>query len=356
MYDKRYFGIYILSSCLFIGIVFADFFSNATFYISGELSTPYINDNLNLKDNYKYSIGIRKIALFPYQSRSRYYKGDEAELSDNALFGAVNGWEYLFSASSVRNQGHEYLNQEYWLKWSNNNFITKVKYIDKGSRDLQFASFDNRYKLGLGSVNLSFGGVIFAHPIYGHPSINDYEGIWWDLAYEYGYTDYMVPENDLNQNGIIDDPYFVWIETDPYTEEGYWVQYFEGVSYYWEDADSNYVAGSDEEFYEYHYPHIVDMYNEDNKIKEWQAEASIVIGLDFYMGNDNYYSHIWINAFPYSVGLTDKAYKGSDVQYDIGVLVGTNINENIGVFLEGSKQSYYGREEHNLSLGVNYRF
>ena len=69
--------------------------------------------------NYKYNIGIRKIALFPYQSRSRLFKGNENSLSDDALFGAVGGLEYLISASFIRNQGHEYTDNEYWLKWSN---------------------------------------------------------------------------------------------------------------------------------------------------------------------------------------------------------------------------------------------
>ena len=96
--------------------------------------------------------------------------------------------------------------------------------------------------------------------------------------------------------------------------------------------------------------------NEENKSKDWQAEFSIMIGLDFYMGNDNYYSHIWANVFPESVGLTDKAYEGEDIQYDIGILLGTNLSEHIGVFIEGKQQSYYGKEEYNISTGVNWRF
>ena len=44
-----------------------------------------------------------------------------------------------------------------------------------------------------------------------------------------------------------------------------------------------------------------------------------------------------------------------DMQYDVGTLVGANLSERIGVFIEGKKLNYYGREEHNISLGVNYR-
>ena len=339
----------------YVSFGFAGFFSNSTIYTSATMGTPYVNDVLELEDDYKYTFGIRKIALFPYQVKSNFYKGNEKHLSDNALFGAVEGLEYLISASSVRNQGHEYTDQEYWLKWSNNKFVTKFKYLDKGSRDLQFASVDARYKIALGPVFLSIGGNVMGHPIYGHPAYNDYMGYWWELAYDYGYVDYLIPTNDLNENGEIDS-YYVWIETDEYTEEGYWVYYTEGTNYYWEDPDGNAVAHSDAEFHQYHMPNIISQYNHDNKEKQWQAEASVVVGLDFYLGNDKYYSHIWVNAFPSTVGLTEKSYDGDSIQYDVGTLVGVNLGEHIGVFIEGTKLNYYGREEYNISTGVNWRF
>ena len=335
--------------------LFGSFFNNSTIYGSASLGTPYINGGLNIEDDYKYTFGIRKIALFPYQVKSNFYKGNEKQLSDDALFGAVQGLEYLFSVSSVRNQGHDFTDQEYWFKYSNNTFVTKFKYLDKGSRDLQFTSIDGRFKFELGSLLFSIGGNIMGHPTYGHPAYADYDLPWWELAYEYGYTDFEIPTFDLNQNGEIDS-YYVWIETDEYTEEGYWVYYTEGTNYYWENPNGDAVAYSDAEFHQYHMPNIINQYNEDNKEKDWQAEASIVVGLDFYLGNENYYSHIWVNAFPSTFGLTEKSYDGDDMQYDIGTLVGANLSEHIGVFIEGTKLSYYGREEYNISTGVNWRF
>jgi hypothetical protein len=344
--------IYVATSC---SLLFCNFFDYSTIYGAANISTPYINGNQDVEDDYKYNIGIRKIALYDYQERNKFYKGNEQSLSDKAIIGAVNGVEYLFSASSVRNRGYAYLDQEHWIKWSNNAFVTKFKYINKESRDLQFFDYDARFRLNLNKVNITLGGSVKGHPVYGHPAIWDYNGVWFELAWDYGYEDFEVPLNDLNENGIIDD-YYLWIETDPVTEEGYWIYFYEGVNYYWEDPEGNYVAGSDEEFYQYHYPHLVEMYNEDNEEKEWQSEASIVVGLDILLGNDNYYSHIWVNAFPYSVGLTDKAYNGDDIQYDVGMLVGTNLNEHIGVFIEGIYQSYYGKQEYNISTGINWRF
>ena len=354
MFNGRYknYIAYVVAS---VSLLFSGVFSNSTIYISGSMGTPYVKGNVQLEDDYRYNIGLRKIALFPYQKGSRFYKGNEKALSDDALFGAVDGFEYLISFSSIRNRGHEFTDQEYWMKWSSKNFITKFKYLDKGSRDLQFASYDARYKLELGSAIFSLGGNIMGHPVYGHPAYDDYEDPWWYLAYEYGYTDYLVPLHDLNGNEEIDN-YYIWIETDPITEEGYWEMFYEEASYYWEDSDSVAVAYSDAEFYEYYMPEIIRQYNEDNKIKEWQAEASIVVGLDFYLGNNNYYSHIWVNSFLSPVGLTDKSYDKDEEQYDVGALVGANFNEHIGVFVEGSKLKYYGREEYIISTGINWRF
>ena len=350
-YERTF--IYMVSVASFC---FGGFFDNATIYGSAEFFTPYVNGETVLDDDYKYNFGVRKIALFPYQSREAFYKGDEKELSDNALFGAVKGLEYLISTSFVRQQGYEFTDQEYWFKWSNNKVVAKFKYLDKDSRDLQFGSVDVRYKIEMGPVLLSLGSNIVSHPIYGHPAYSNYTGFWWDLAYEYGYEDFIVPGFDLNDNGIIDDPYYVWIETDPETLEGYWVEFYEGISYYWEDIDGNQIANSDLEFEQYHLPGVIEQYNEDKKERSWQSEANIVIGLDFYLGSDKYYSHIWVNAFPLTVGLTDKSYDGNDIQYDIGTLVGVNISEHIGVFIEGSKLNYYGRDGYSINTGINWRF
>ena len=335
--------------------VFGGFFDYSTFYGSASMGTPYINGKVNIDDDYKYTIGLRKIALFDYQSRKRFYKGSEEQLSDKAIVGAVDGWEYLFSVSSVRNQGNEYTDSEVWIKWSNNWFTTKTKYLNKESRDLEVFDYDARFRFNLNKVDFTFGAALRGHPIYGHPAIEDYENPWWELAYEYGYTDILLPITDLNDNGEID-AYNVYIETDEETGDGYWVYYWEDAAYYWEDANSNAVAYSDSEFLQYHYPSIVEQYNEDNKVKEWQSEASVVIGIDLLLGGDKYYSHTWVNLFPYSVGLTDKAYDGDEMQYDIGVVLGTNLSEHIGVFIEGIKSNFYGREEYDFTTGVNWRF
>ena len=345
---------YVVATC---SLVFGGFFDYSTLYVSGTMGTPSINGQQMLQDDYNYTIGLRKIALFPYQSRSRFYKGNESSLADKAVIGAVNGWEYLFKYSQVRNRGNEFKDAEVWLKWSNDKYVVKTKYINKESRDLEFAELDLRYRKKFWFLNYTSGITFKGHPVYGHPAIEDYDGYWWELAYEYGYTDYLVPLHDLNGNDEIDN-YYIWIETDPITEEGYWEMYYEEASYYWENSASIAVAYADSEFYEYHLPSVVAQYNQDNKIKEWQSEVYAVIGLDVLLGTtqSKFYSHIWFNYFPYSYGLTDKAYKGKDKQYDVGVILGTDIGKRIGIFIEGTKTNFYNKNEYYVSTGMNWRF
>ena len=350
---KNYFT-YVAASC---SILFADFFSNSTLYLSGTVGTPSINGPQVQEDDYNYTVGLRKIALFPYQGRSRFYKGSESSLSDKAVIGAVNGWEYLFKYSQVRNRDNEYKDGEFWLKWSSDKFVSKTKYVNKESRDLEFVEIDFRYRKNFWIMDFTTGFTVKGHPVYGHPAYEDYEDPWWYLAYDYGYNDNLVPLNDLNENGEIDS-YYLWVETDPDTEDGFWQYYYEDADYFWTDADSNAVAYSDAEFYEYHMPGIIEQYNEENKVKEYQAELYQVIGFDIVMGTreSKLYSHIWVNVFPQSFGLTDKSYEGKENQYDVGVMIGTDIGNHIGLFIEGTKTSFYGRDEKYISTGINLRF
>ena len=74
------------------------------------------------------------------------------------------------------------------------------------------------------------------------------------------------------------------------------------------------------------------------------------------MGTEKFYSHTWVNLFPYSVGLTDKAYEGDEMQYDLGLQLGTQLSEHIGVYIEGTQSINYNREEYNVTTGLNWRF
>ena len=70
-------GRFILPLVANVCFVFAGFFDNCTMYGSVSMGTPYINGNVEIEDDYKYNLGLRKIALFPYQNRDVFYENND---------------------------------------------------------------------------------------------------------------------------------------------------------------------------------------------------------------------------------------------------------------------------------------
>ena len=332
-----------------------DFFKYSTSYISYKLTTPQHTNNTltEFDDNYSLTLGLRKIARFDYQKKQKFYDGTEEELSDNAFIGSVPRWEYLLNVSDVRNNGLQYTDSRFWIRNSKDNFVYKFKYYKIDSRNLEFFQGDIRYRKSIKRLDLTTGIALLGHPAFGYDAYAEYDQAWWQLAYDYNYEDYTYPLHDLNDNGEIEE-YWVWIETDPVTLDGYWELFYEGMDYYWEDPDGNYVANSDDEFQQYHMPDIIKKYNED-KIDEmdYQASVSFVIGMDYNWNNDKFYFHSWTSIFPFSKGLTDFAFV-EDLKYEVGLLLGYKIG-SIGIFVEGNYLDIF-KEQYEVTTGINFQF
>ena len=354
----------LLSILLTTTILFAEEGSNyfmdnflkySTFYTSVSLNSPFIAqsqwevDVVNgtfvetTKENelaYNISIGVRKLARFKYQAKGKkFYDGSEKELSDVATIGAVSGWEYLVKYSSIRQFGEEFVDTESWIRYLGDKFVVKGSYANFGRQGLEFGQLDARYRKPVGNNwNFSIGGNFRAHPAYGLFPFNDWlqssDGSWWELAYNYGYEDeyWFV---DPNQNGI----------QDPGEPGDYnWYQ------------DGNLIAESDNEFYEYYYGDVINLYNEeivDGLGYQW--ESSLVIGVDYYLYDKKYWVHGWASVMPISKGLTDYSftYEDGDIDFDIGLVAGYKFNRNIGIFGEGRYLKYFGIEAYELKAGIN---
>ena len=110
-------------------------------------------------------------------------------------------------------------------------------------------------------------------------------------------------------------------------------------SYNWYNEDGELIAETDDEFYEYYYGDVINLYNEEEIDKlGYQWESSLVIGVDYYLYDKQYWVHGWASIIPISKGLTDYAfiYETGDIDFDIGLVAGYKFNRNIGVFGEGS--------------------
>ena len=340
---------------LMLSIAFSGYFSDnflkySTFYGSVSLESPFTpkqkfavdtqegtfeETTEEIEGSYNYSIGLRKLARFKYQSKkSSFYDGTENELSDVATLGAVSGWEYLFKLSQIRNFGEEYIDSESWLRYLGNWFVLKGSYTNFGRQDLEFGQVDARLRKSVGaSWNFSLGGNLRGHPAYGLFPFNDWlvqhDDHWWELAYEYGYHD---EEYGIGA-GMTD--------------------------FSWFDEDGNVVASTDDEFYEYVYGDLIHRYNEDEVDRiGWQYEASAVVGIDFYKYAQKWWLHSWASVMPYSKGLTKHSYtyKEGDLDYDLGVVTGVKLGKHFGVFGEGRSLSYWGIDSYEIKAGLNYVF
>ena len=261
----------LLSILLTTAILFAEEGSNyfvdnflkySTIYTSVSLESPFTpkqkfavdtqegtfeETTEEIKGSYNLSLGVRKLARFKYQSKKgNFYDGSEKNLSDVSTIGAVSGWEYLLKFSKIRSFGEEFVDSESWIRYLGDNYVIKGTYVNFGLEDLEFGQLDVRYRKPFGSNwNFTAGGNFRGHPAYGLFPFNDWladsDGQWWTLAYDYGYDDeYWF--DDLNDNGVQDPGEF--------------------GSYEWYDEDGELIAETDDEFYEYYYGDIINLYNE----------------------------------------------------------------------------------------------
>ena len=121
---KKFILSLLMSSIMFGGYFSDNFLKYSTFYASVSLESPFTpkqkfavntqegtfeETTEEIEGSYNYSIGLRKLARFKYQSKKgNFYDGSENELSDVATLGAVSGWEYLFKWSNIRSFGEEF--------------------------------------------------------------------------------------------------------------------------------------------------------------------------------------------------------------------------------------------------------
>ena len=323
-----------------------NFLKYSTFYTSASLQSPFVPKSTWEVDpiagtfvetteetelSYNLSFGVRKLARFKYQAKGKnFYDGSEKNLSDVATIGAVSGWEYLIKYSTIRSFGEEFVDTESWVRYLGDSFVIKGGYTNFGRQGLEFGQFDVRYKKSVGANwNFTVGGNFRGHPAYGLFPFNDWlagsEGAWWELAYDYGYT-------------------------DEYYEFG------EGFGDYNWYQDGELVAETDNEFYEYYYGDVINLYNEE--IIDglgFQYESSVVIGVDYYLYDKKYWVHGWASIMPYSKGMTDYAfaYEKGDVDFDIGLVTGWKFNRSFGIFGEGRYLSYFGIDAYELKAGIN---
>ena len=382
------------------------------FSIVGGLSTGQLQvarDERELKPDFQKSFGLRKIGRFKYEPKrgvknagrgGTWYDGSEQNANESATFGPVKGWEYLIKFSQGRQWGDDYLNQEYWLRYTGDWWIAKLGWTEYGLEEINYGEGDLRVKwspdLLDNKLTVSVGAKHRQHPVYGFDAMildtTWYRGQWWDFAEDaFGIDDNMwfdptMQDEDgnwIHQQLYEYDPVtgdLVPIEGDgPFWNEGgeYW-----GHDWLWRDENGNIFAYTDREYFIYHFPGMLEEYIEDVKRDlGFMKETSIVLGLDYYHHSENWWLHAWGNWMPYHYGHDLYSYHNADAyiehvdeggqphefmfmepmwmqwhDYDFGAIFGVKVKDNLGIFAEGKYLYYWERPAYDIKLGLNYQF
>ena len=425
MFKKLMMGLLLTTSLLSQNIV-GDFFKYSTAYASFSLNAPRYQDDRfaiigglstgqleisrdkrELKPDFQTSFGLRKIGRFQYEPKrgvksagrgGTWYDGSEQNANESATFGPVKGWEYLVKLSEGRQWGNDYVNREFWLRYIGDYLMAKVGITELGLEDIKYTQGDVRLHLTPEALNdkfhLSVGVKHRQHPVYGFDAMvldtTWYRGEWWKFAEKaFGIDDNAWFTQEYYENGDLDVQLY---ELDPETGElrpiegggPFWNDdgRFVGVDWLWRDVDGRIFAYTDREYFLYHFPGMLEQYIDGVKRGLGsQNETSLVLGIDFYHYDENWWLHTWGNWLPYHYGHTTHAYHNaahyrkhkddggkphefmfmdkmwhSWNDYDMGAIFGVKIKDNLGVFAEGRYLYYWERPAYDIKLRINYQF
>ena len=256
--------------------------------------------------------------------------------------------------------------------------------MDLGLEDIRYGQGDLRLRKEFttenGSFNISVGLGARTHPAYGFaPTVLDsswYTSSWWDFAEDEFGVDDRGYQGDTDGDGIGDGGIAIY---DNSTGE-----YVGSVGYDWRwfDANGNLMAMSDREFYQYHFPGLLETWF-DKQLKGLgsQREVSVSLGIDWYQYTENFWIHAWGSLYPYHYGLDKYSYhnaiawkeheedgkepetfkfldKGTELwyDYDFGAVIGFKLQENLGFYVEGRYLDYWDRPAYDIKVGLNYQF
>jgi len=287
-------------------------------------------DVLKTPFDYSFTAGIRKIARFGYENRANtFYNGTEKSYGDAATIGKVKGFEFLFEGDYRRQQGINYLDQDHFLRYVGERWITKVEYLQDGFADVSYFEGSQRVRANLGKLSLNAGIMQRLSEPYGYDPLNEW----------------LLDNNQLHFTSLA-------------LQEGYNIDVNTGEFF---NPQGELVASSYEVWEEVVVPQVLDNYvtkKRSELASQWVH--SFVVGFDYYHFTKDFWVHCWGNLIPYHVD-TDGEYSyhrfvRSDqwVDYSGGLIFGKRFNKSFGVFAEGKYHKYWDRSWHDFSIGINY--
>jgi hypothetical protein len=281
--------------------------------------------------DYSFTAGVRKIARFGYENRANvFYDGTEKSYSDAATIGKVKGFEFLFEADWRRQQGRNFFDQDYFLRYVAKNWIAKAEYLQDGFADVEYFEGSERYRFHVNKkLSLNIGMAQRISEPYGYDPLQEW----------------LLENNNIHYTSLA-------------LQEGY--TFDPQVSEYF-DPSGELVATSADVWSQVIVPEVINDYVARKRSElpnQWNY--SLVLGYDYYQYSKEFWMHSWASVMPYHLN-TGGEYSyfettdgGQWTDYGLGLIFGWRINKSLGVFLEGKYNRYWNREWHDFSVGFNY--
>ena len=238
---------------------------------------PQVVDQTTYHEHdYRFGVGIRKLARFGYEAKPNFYNGTENNIGLSAPTSAVKGLEYLLHYERQRQNGDEWDNKRFFVRHTGKYHIAKYESRESGNVGFEYDSGELRARLPIGNkFSLSAGIIYRTHQKpYGYNPIEiwlnetDVDGNavnpWWTLGYEYGYQDVYYSSTD--QNGV------------------------QTFNWYWIDEQGNTVAYTDEQFRDQIFGRLMNRFNNEawDELDSF-AEIAPIMGFDFYHYKNNFW-------------------------------------------------------------------
>ena len=367
--------------------VYKDFLKYGTFYAAGNISNAKLETSdyfirTNPEDlyaipnvidettyhpfDYRYGIGIRKLARFGYESKPNFYNGTENNVGLSAPTAAVKGLEYLLHWEKERINGDKFTNKRLFVRHTGKYHIAKFETRESGKVGFEYTSGELRARLPIGKkFSVSLGAIYRTHQKpYGYnpieiwlnetfinPETNLEEPLnpWYSLGYFYGFTD----EPTTYTNEYTGDTFFDWI---------------------WRNERGEIVAYGDRDFRDRIFGNLMNRFNEE----VWEgldafAEVAPIAGFDFYHYKNNFWLHAygnWILPYhKYVSGEQDFTYlnrnnwgkgglkKDSSLEqwddYQAGLMFRWKVTKSLGIFIEGEYNKFWDSKIYQTNFGIN---
>ena len=373
----------------FLKDVYKDFLKYGTFYAAGNIGNAYdtqepsyfirtdpddlyaiptvLDNTVHHPFDYRYGIGIRKLARFDYEVKpGNFWTGNdeiEKQTALSAPSSAVKGFEYLIHYEKERKRGEEFVNSRFFLRHTGKYHIAKVEQRSQGNVNFKYKSAEIRGRLPIGKkFSISAGARYRTHERpYGYNPVEIWlnetdefgnaANAWYTLGFDYGYDDWYYTQEDQNGNNT--------------------------SNWYWTDPEGEIVAYTDQDFRDRVMPGLMNQYN--NEI--WDTlpsygEVAPIIGADFYHYKNKFWLHAYGNyllpAHKYLKGKNEFSYLHRDCwgvgghmegceeaqwdDYQVGLVFGWKIGKSLGVFVEGEYMKFWDSQIYNTNFGINFTF